>query len=69
MAGRNPNAAEGIQITITVSKQSFEALNILAGRGMYGRSAAEVAGRFVDKALLELVELPPVKVTLEELGT
>jgi hypothetical protein len=67
MAGRKVNAAEGIQLTITVSRQSFEALTILATRGLHGRSVPEVAARFVDKALLELVELPAIKLTFENL--
>ena len=65
---RTPNAAEGGSITITLSRQSLEALDKIAARGIYGRNAAEVAGRFVDKALQDLVQFPPITLKIEPLS-
>ena len=52
------NASGSAVIRVTVSTQSAELLDKLAARGLYGRNAAEVAGRFVDKALQDFVEAP-----------
>jgi hypothetical protein len=57
---RTPNAAEGKSLTMTLSRQSLEALEKIAARGIYGRNAAEVAARFVDRALQDLIEFPPI---------
>lgn len=43
--------ALGETFEINVSKQSAGLLDQLAEHGIYGRSRAEVAARFVDKAL------------------
>lgn len=45
-------------IRVTVSTQSAQLLEQLAAKGIYGRNAAEVAGRFIDKALQDFVEAP-----------
>jgi hypothetical protein len=58
--GRKGNAAEGQPLTITLSRQSVEALNQIAARGIYGRNVPEVAARFVDRALQDLVQFPPI---------
>ena len=60
MAGRKGNAVGGRPLTITLSEQSLDALNQIAGRGIYGRNSADVAARFVDEALQRLVDFPPI---------
>jgi hypothetical protein len=52
----NSSASEGVRIT--VSWQSFQLLEDLAAKGIWGRNAAEVAARFVDRALQEFVDQP-----------
>jgi hypothetical protein len=49
---------------VSLSRQSWELLEELAQRGIYGRNPAEVAGRFVDRALQRFVELPRLNVKL-----
>jgi hypothetical protein len=56
------NAAGSAVIRVTVSTQSAELLEKLAARGIYGRNAAEVAGRFVDKALQDFVDAPRLSI-------
>lgn len=43
---------------IPVSEQSVSLLVLLARRGVYGCSAAEVAGRFVEERLRDFFEAP-----------
>jgi hypothetical protein len=57
---RKGNTSEGRSLTITLSRQSVEALNQIAARGLYGRNGPEVAARFVDQALQGLVQFPPI---------
>lgn len=57
---RKGNTAEGQSLTITLSRQSVDALNQIASRGLYGRNPSEVAARFVDSALRELVQFAPI---------
>jgi hypothetical protein len=64
---RKGNAAAGQPLTITLSRQSVDALNQLAARGLYGRNAAEVAARFVDSALQDFVEAPRIVVKTGQL--
>ncbi len=64
MAGRKANAAEGVPITLTLSRQSIQALNQLASMGIYGRGASEVAGRFVDNAIQKMVSTPTITISL-----
>jgi len=52
------NASGSAVIRVTVSTQSAALLDALAAKGIYGRNAAEVAGRFVDRALQEFVDTP-----------
>ena len=54
------NASGSAVIRVTVSTQSAKLLEQLAAKGIYGRNAAEVAGRFIDKALQEFVETPRI---------
>ena len=60
---KTPNESGSKTIRITVSDQSEELLDKLAGLGVYGRNAADVAGRFVDRALQEFIEPPRFTVT------
>jgi len=60
---KQPNDAPSKTLRITLSRQSVECLEQLAGRGVYGRNAAEVAGRFVDRALQEFLDLPKLKIS------
>ncbi len=53
---KTANSSASRLIRITVSEQSNELLEQLAGQGIYGRNVADVAGRFVDLALQRLVE-------------
>jgi hypothetical protein len=62
MAGRRPNASKSKQVTVALSEQSLELLVLLAKRGVYGRSEADVAGRFVDQALANFIEVPKYRV-------
>lgn len=57
------NTVGSSTIRVTVSVQSAHLLEQLAERGIYGRNAAEVAGRFIDQALQNYVEAP--KLSLE----
>jgi hypothetical protein len=60
------NAADSRTITVTVSVQSGQLLDQLAQRGIYGRNPAEVAGRFVDKALQEFLDRPRLKLQIKK---
>ena len=53
-------------VRATVSEQSEELLRQLVLRGVYGRTVGEVAGRFIDQALLGLLERPTLTVPGEQ---
>ena len=55
---RKANISGSDSVTITLSTESLRLLSELASRGIYGRNEAEVAGRFVDRALTEFVTRP-----------
>lgn len=59
------NAVGSSVIRVTVSTQSAELLEQLAARGIYGRNAAEVAGRFIDRALQDFVDAPRLPLNSE----
>ena len=59
---KTANDTKSRSVRITLSSQSVDLLELLAQRGIYGRNPAEVAGRFVDQALQELVAPPKLKV-------
>jgi len=59
------NSAASRVIRVTLSEQSESLLEQLAARGVYGRNAAEVAGRFVDEALQKFIQAPRLKVKLK----
>jgi hypothetical protein len=53
---RNPSRGERFEVTL--SEQSVRLLHRLAERGLYGRSPAEVGGRFIEQALQQFIVLP-----------
>jgi hypothetical protein len=55
---KTANPSESDTVRITLSAESIRLLDELAEKGIYGRNRAEVAGRFVDKALEGFVERP-----------
>ncbi len=59
---KKPNTAGSVTLRVTVSSQSALLLEQLAARGIYGRNVAEVAGRFVDKALEQFIEPPKLRI-------
>jgi hypothetical protein len=56
--GKPKNASGTEQVTLSLSDESVRVLRELAVLGIYGKNEAEVAGRFVDKALEGFV-VPP----------
>jgi hypothetical protein len=63
--GRPRKPSKGLKFEVTLAGESILILKRLAKRGVYGRSAAEVGGRFIEQALREFVETP--KFRLEDL--
>jgi hypothetical protein len=61
---KNKNGVGSSTIRVTVSVQSEQLLEQLVQRGVYGRSPAEVAGRFVDRALQRFMPQPQLKISL-----
>jgi len=61
---KGKNGVDSRTIRVTVSVQSERLLDQLVQRGVYGRTNAEVAGRFIDRALQRFMEPPKLKVTL-----
>ena len=55
----NPTDSDTVRITLSV--ESIRLLKELAARGIYGRNHAEVAARFVDKALQAFVAEPKLR--------
>ena len=62
------NASESEKFPITLSVQSARLLDEIAKNGYWGRNRAEVAARFVDRALESFVELPKVILPKIDLG-
>jgi hypothetical protein len=58
---KRPNASGSENVPITLSLRSVRLLDELAKNGIWGRNRAEVAARFVDRALEGFVELPKLK--------
>ena len=58
---RVPNASRSRKFRVTLSEQSIDALAALSQRGIFGRNAAEVGGRFIDEALRQYVALSQIK--------
>lgn len=61
---KNPSGTE--QVTLSLSDESVRVLHELALLGIYGKNEAEVAGRFVDKALAEFTVPPRFKLPLRK---
>lgn len=61
---KNKNGVGSRTIRVTVSVQSENLLDQLVQRGIYGRSIAEVAGRFIDRALQRFIPEPKLKISL-----
>lgn len=55
----NPSGSENFQITL--SQSSARLLDEIAKNGIWGRNRAEVAARFVDRALEGFVDQPKLK--------
>jgi hypothetical protein len=55
---RRKNSSPGNKFEVTLAKQSVEMIEELAKRGIYGRTAAEVGGRFIEQALQQFVDPP-----------
>ncbi len=55
---KTTNEASSEQVRVTLSGASVRMLDDLAAMGIYGRNRAEVAGRFIDRALQDFVDTP-----------
>lgn len=55
---RTKSLSPGVKFEVTLSGQSVDMLKELATRGIYGRTAPEVGGRFIELALQQFVETP-----------
>lgn len=55
---RPKSASRGTRFEVTLSEQSVDLLKELATRGIYGRTPAEVGGRFIEQSLQNFVEQP-----------
>jgi hypothetical protein len=55
---RPKSTSPGARFEVTISEQSVDILKELATRGIYGRTPAEVGGRFIEQALQQFVEPP-----------
>lgn len=55
---RPKSLSHGIKFEVTLSEQSVDLVKQLATRGIYGRTPAEVGGRFIEQALQQFVETP-----------
>jgi len=55
---RPKSSSPGIKVEVTLAQQSVDMLKELATHGIYGRSPAEVGGRFIEQALQQFVDAP-----------
>jgi hypothetical protein len=55
---RRKSSSPGIKFEVTLAEQSVDLIEELARRGIYGRTPAEVGGRFIEQALQQFVEAP-----------
>ena len=55
---RHRNASPGVKFEVTLATQSVDLIEELSKRGIYGRTAAEVGGRFIEQALQQFVDKP-----------
>jgi hypothetical protein len=63
---KSQNATRTAQVTLSLSEDSVRVLGELAKLGIYGKNEAEVAGRFVDKALEQFTIAPRYKLPLRK---
>ncbi len=49
-------------VHVTISVQTERVLAEIAKKGIYGRSAAEVAARFIDQALEKFTGVPKIAI-------
>jgi hypothetical protein len=59
---RAANLSDSAIVHVTVSTQSEHLLTEIARKGIWGRSAAEVAGRLIDQALEKFIEVPKLAI-------
>jgi hypothetical protein len=55
---RPKSSSPGVRFEVTLATQSVDLLKQIATRGIYGRTPAEVGGRFIEHALHQFVESP-----------
>jgi hypothetical protein len=55
---RPKSASPGVKFEVTLAMQTVDLLEELSRRGIYGRTPAEVGGRFIEQALQQFVESP-----------
>jgi hypothetical protein len=55
---RRKNSSPGVKFEVTLARQSVDLIEELAKRGIYGRTPAEVGGRFIEQELRQFVEAP-----------
>jgi hypothetical protein len=58
---KTPNISGSESFQITLSESSARLLDEIAKNGIWGRNRAEVAARFVERALEGFVEQPKLK--------
>lgn len=66
---KRPNATGSENFPITLSFESVRLLDEIAKNGIWGRNRAEVAARFVDRALEGFVEQPKAQLPKIKLQT
>jgi hypothetical protein len=64
--GKPKNASATEQVTLSLSDESVRVLRELAILGIYGKNEAEIAARFVDKALEGFVVPPRFELPLRK---
>jgi hypothetical protein len=55
---RKLNKSRPTQFKVTISTQTKQVLEMLASRGVFGRTASEVAGRFLEQAIQQFTVMP-----------
>jgi len=55
---RPKSVSRGTRLEVTLAEQSVELLKELATRGIYGRTPAEVGGRFIEQVLQNFIDVP-----------
>jgi hypothetical protein len=65
---RPKNSSRGSRLEVTLAEQSIDILKDLATRGVYGRTPAEVGGRFIEQALQQFIDMPKFVPAIVEPG-